>query len=148
MQRFFFVFLILFPLIVFSKIPNDTIKKSKEELLIRKVLDDQISAWNKGDFEQYMIGYWKSDSLRFIGKSGLKYGWQNTLNNYKKSYPDKASMGILKFDVLSVELFSSETAFVIGLWKLTRDAGNIDGVFSLVFKKINGQWLIVCDHSS
>ena len=95
-----------------------------------------------------MSGYWKSDSLRFIGKSGLKYGWQNTLNNYQKSYPDKASMGILVFNVLSVELFSPDLAFVIGLWKLTRDAGNIDGVFSLVFRKINGQWLIVCDHSS
>jgi len=148
MKNFIFVFIILFPLIVFSKNANDTIKKNKEELLIRKVLDDQIIAWNRGDLEQYMSGYWKSDSLRFIGKSGLKYGWQNTLNNYKKSYPDKASMGILVFNVLSVELFSPDIAFVIGLWKLTRDAGNIDGVFSLVFRKINGQWLIVCDHSS
>jgi ketosteroid isomerase-like protein len=148
MQRIIFVFIFLFPLIVFSGIPNDTIKKSNAELLIRKVLDDQITAWNNGNIDQYMSGYWKSDSLRFIGKSGLKYGWQNTLNNYKKSYPDKASMGILAFNVLSVELFSPDIAFVIGLWKLTRDAGNIDGVFSLVFRKINGQWLIVCDHSS
>jgi ketosteroid isomerase-like protein len=148
MKNFIFVFIILFPLIGFSKNPNDTIKKNKEELLIRKVLDDQIKAWNRGDLEQYMSGYWKSDSLRFIGKNGLKYGWQNTLNNYKKTYPDKATMGVLVFNVLSVELFSSDIAFVIGLWKLTRDAGNIDGVFSLVFRKINGQWLIVCDHSS
>ena len=115
---------------------------------IKKVLYDQQVAWNNGDMEEYMKGYWNSDSLVFIGKSGPKYGWKNTLENYKKSYPDKRMMGVLSFDILKVEQLSNEAAFVIGKWKLVREKDEPQGCFTLLFKKINGTWFIVTDHSS
>ena len=58
--------------------------QSSDELTIRKVLDNQIKAWNKGDIEDFMQGYWKNDSLMFIGKNGINWGWQKTLENYKE----------------------------------------------------------------
>lgn len=95
-----------------------------------------------------MNGYWNNDSLKFIGKSGIQYGWQQTLENYKKSYPDKSTMGILKFDIVKIESLSKNSAFVIGKWALTRDKGDVSGFFTLLFRIIDGKWLIVCDHSS
>ncbi|HQX40352.1 MAG TPA: DUF4440 domain-containing protein, partial [Niabella sp.] len=74
--------------------------QSKDEKTILAVFDKQLVAWNNADLDAFMEGYWKSDSLRFIGKTGITYGWQNTLNNYKKGYADKAAMGELKFDIL------------------------------------------------
>lgn len=115
---------------------------------IRKVLRDQQEAWNNGNMEEYMKGYWNSDSLVFIGKSGPRYGWKNTLENYKKSYPDKRTMGFLTFDILKVEQLSVDVAFVIGKWKLSREKDEPQGSFTLLFKKINGEWVIVTDHSS
>jgi len=122
-------------------------KKNAEET-IKKVLFTQEKDWNNGNLETYMQGYWKNDSLKFIGKSGIQYGWQQTLDNYKKSYPDKATMGILKFDIVKVEVLSESSAFVIGKWALIREKGNIDGYFTLLFKMVDGRWVIVCDHSS
>jgi Domain of unknown function (DUF4440) len=116
--------------------------------IIRKTLDTQTQAWNEGNLENFMAGYWQSDSLKFIGKSGITYGWLPTLNNYKKSYPDKAAMGILTFDILSIEITSNTTAFVIGKWKLQRQNDEPKGYFTLFWRKIKGKWLIVADHSS
>lgn len=95
-----------------------------------------------------MQGYWKSDSLKFIGKSGITYGWRATLENYKKSYPDTAAMGKLKFDLLEVKRLSVMYFFVIGKWHLARTDGDLKGYFTLLFKKIKGTWVIVADHSS
>ena len=108
----------------------------------------QELAWNRGDLEAFMEGYWRSDSLRFIGSSGLTYGWQQTLDNYKKGYPDTDAMGKLKFTILSVEQLSKRSAFVIGKWHLTRKAGDLSGHYTLLWKKIKGKWVIVADHSS
>jgi hypothetical protein len=117
---------------------------------IRQVLKMQQSAWNKGDIPEFMQSYWHSDSLMFIGKKGITRGWQNTLDNYRKSYPDQATMGELQFEIISVELFSKTTAQVIGKWNLKRntDKGDLGGHFTLIFKKINKHWLIVSDHTS
>lgn len=95
-----------------------------------------------------MQGYWKSDELTFIGSRGVTKGWQKTLDNYKKAYPNQESMGKLTFTVLSMEKISKKSVFVIGKWHLKRKIGNIEGHFSLVWKKIKGKWLIVADHSS
>lgn len=114
---------------------------------IQSVLRKQEADWNKGKIEDYMQGYWKSDSLRFVGKNGIQYGWQKTLDNYKKSYPDTASMGQLSFDFLYHEV-TATTCFIIGKWYLKRDKGDLSGHFSLYLKKINGNWVIVADHSS
>ena len=90
-----------------------TISES-DRLKILKALENQRTAWNEGDIEKYMDGYWKSDSLRFIGKRGVQYGWKATLENYKKGYPTKEAMGKLSFEVISLEEIGNETAFMIG----------------------------------
>jgi len=122
--------------------------QSKDENTIRTILATQTNAWNRGDLEKFMEGYWRSDSLMFIGKSGVTYGWQNTLNNYKKGYPDTASMGQLKFDILQVKRLSVLYFSVVGKWQLTRSIGDVGGHFTLLFKKIKNQWVVVSDHSS
>ena len=118
------------------------------EKKIRSLLHTQTAAWNKGDLEGFMQTYWKSDSLMFIGKSGVTKGWQQTLDNYKKGYPDAAAMGKLAFDILKIEKLSGDHYFVVGKWMLTRTIGDIGGHFTLLLKKINGEWKIVADHSS
>lgn len=122
--------------------------KSVVENDIQAVLAKQESDWNEGNIEGFMEGYWKSDSLQFIGKSGLTKGWLATLNGYKKSYPGKAGMGILQFDLLSFQQLSDSSALVIGNYRLRREEKLDKGIFSLVWRKINGQWLIVADHTS
>lgn len=120
-----------------------------DKTLILQLLINQKNAWNDGNLEQYMMGYWKSDSLSFIGKKGITKGWQATFDNYKKSYPDKESMGQLEFDILKVEILSPTHAYVVGKWDLTRnEKGNIGGYFSLLLKKLGKRWVIVSDHSS
>jgi uncharacterized protein (TIGR02246 family) len=120
----------------------------KGEAAIRRLLADQTTAWNRGDVESFMQTYWKSDSLLFIGKSGVTRGWLQTLNNYKKGYPDKEAMGQLSFDIIEVRPLSSQYYFVVGKWMLQRTAGNLSGHYTLLMQKIRGEWKIVADHSS
>jgi len=114
---------------------------------IMNVMSKQEKDWNDGNIEAFMQGYWQSDSLMFIGKNGIKYGWENTLNNYKKSYPNKALMGKLKFKVLKLSINRDE-AYMLGSWYLTRGNDSLNGYFTLYWKKINGNWLITIDHTS
>ncbi len=122
--------------------------QNKDEQIIRSILADQTVQWNKGNIEAFMQGYWKSDSLLFVGKTGPKYGFKTTLENYKKNYPDAATMGKLDFDILKVQKLSPDYYFVLGKWALTRTIGNVSGHYTLLFRKINTQWVIVVDHSS
>jgi ketosteroid isomerase-like protein len=121
---------------------------SQDKQAITKLMNDQQIAWSKGDMEGFMQGYWKSDSLMFIGKRGPTYGWQQTLDNFKKSYPDKAAMGKLTFRIDKVELLGARDAFVMGAWSLAREKDTPGGYFTLWFRKINGEWKIICDHTS
>lgn len=122
--------------------------QSKDEQTIRSLIEEQRLAWNTGDKEKFMQTYWQSDSLMFIRKSGVTYGWQNTLNNYKKGYPDTATMGKLNFDILEMKRLSVMYFFVVGKWHLTRSIGDVGGHFTLLFKKVKNKWVIVADHSS
>jgi ketosteroid isomerase-like protein len=123
--------------------------QNQDRKAILDVLDKQVLAWNSGNIPAFMEGYHNSDSLSFIGANGPTYGWQNTLNNYKKRYPDLATMGQLKFDLLKIQVFEGRTAHVVGKWHLTRpEKGNVGGFYSLVFRKIKGKWLIISDHTS
>ena len=120
-----------------------------EEDQIRAVLNKQVQSWDCGDLKGFMKGYWESDSLMFIGKKGITYGYEQTLANYRKSYPDMDQMGELQFDLIKIDLISPGAAVVIGKWSLRREkVGDLSGYFTLLLKKINGQWLIVSDHSS
>jgi ketosteroid isomerase-like protein len=122
--------------------------QSNDGQVILQLLEKQRTAWNNGDLSSFMDTYWKNDSLMFIGKSGITYGWQNTLNNYKKGYPDTATMGKLNFNILHVKRLSVLYYSVVGKWHLKRSVGDVGGHFTLLFKKIGNRWLIVSDHSS
>lgn len=122
--------------------------QSADEASVRKILAEQTASWNQGNLEDFMQGYWKNDSLMFIGSNGVTYGWQNTLNNYKKNYGNPDKMGKLAFTLLKVERLSADYFFVVGRWQLTRNAGNIGGHYDLIFRKIDGKWVIISDHSS
>lgn len=122
--------------------------QNKDKQAILSILQSQTTEWNKGNIDSFMGGYWKNDSLMFIGKSGLTYGYNNTLKNYKKNYPNAAAMGKLNYNIIKVQPLSSDTYFVLGKWMLTRSIGNISGHYTLIFRKINQQWVIVSDHSS
>lgn len=122
--------------------------QSKEEKAIRQLLSTQTESWNRGNIEDFMQTYWKSDSLMFIGKSGVHFGWQETLNNYKKSYPDTTAMGRLSFDIITIKKLSPEYYYVVGKWMLKRTIGDLSGHYDLLLRKINGKWYIISDHSS
>lgn len=122
-------------------------QQSQEKEAILEVMSQQEQDWNNGDIDAFMQGYWQSDSLLFVGKNGIKYGWQTTLENYKKSYPDKSTMGKLSFIIEKLEV-ENQAAFMLGKWNITRDGGNIGGYFTLYWKKIDGKWVIVLDHTS
>jgi len=127
---------------------SSVIAQTKAELVIRQILSKQTTAWNAGNIDAFMQGYWQSDSLMFIGKSGVTYGWQKTLDNYKKNYPDAKAMGKLDFTILETKRLSVLYYFVVGKWHLTRTIGDLNGCFTLLFKKIKKSWVIVSDHSS
>ena len=115
---------------------------------IRKVMADQAEAWNRGSIEDFMKGYWNNDSLVFVGKSGPTYGYARTLDNYKKRYDSPEKMGKLFFTLLSIRQLSPDYCFVLGKWLLKRPAGDVGGTYSLLFRKIDGRWVIVVDHTS
>lgn len=122
---------------------------SADQTAIRKIMDDQAAAWNRGDLEAFMsIGYWKSDKLKFVSGDRITFGWQPTLDNYKKSYATTALMGKLTFSGLEIEVLSKDAAFVTGSWSLAREKDNPKGKFTLLFRKFKEGWRIVTDHSS
>ena len=113
--------------------------QSPDEQYIRTKLGQQVAAWNRSDVEAYMQFYWHSDSLMYIGKSGI---------NYTKRYPDPAAMGHLTDKIIVIKLLSPDYMQVIGQWHLTRSIGDIEGYYTLLIRKISGHWLIVQDHTS
>ena len=113
-----------------------------------EIMNHQQLAWNNGDIDAFMLGYWKSDSLQFIGKSGITMGWQATLDNYKKSYPNQSAMGKLTFNNLDCEVLGVDVHYIIGQWTLHRTTDTLQGHYTLLWKKISGEWVIVRDHSS
>jgi ketosteroid isomerase-like protein len=122
-------------------------QKDKNQIL--SILDRQTKAWNNGNVDEFMIGYWESDSLMYIGKSGITYGYKPTLASYKKNYPNKSAMGTLKFDIMKVDFISEDACFVVGKWHLTRpEKGDVGGHYTLLWRKMKGNWVIVADHSS
>ncbi len=122
--------------------------QTKDAKAILILLEQQEKAWNQGALDQFMEGYWENDSLVFVGKNGLTYGYKNTLANYKKNYANNAQMGQLKFTILSMQPLANQYYSVIGKWALSRTIGNLDGHYTLLLRKIKGQWKIIADHSS
>ena len=120
-------------------------KEDSEAILA--VLESQRMAWSNGDIETFMEGYWKNDSLKFYGAGGITYGWENTLSRYKKGYPTKDHTGKLEFKINALTQINSDTYYVMGEFFLKRHVGNANGIFMIIFKKINGVWKIIADTS-
>ncbi len=134
--------------LVFLFVPMMGLSQSKDEQQILSVLSKQTAAWNQGDFDQFMVGYLHTDSLMFIGKSGIIYGYAATLSNYKKSYSGADKMGKLSFEILHLKKLGRKHYLVVGKWSLKRTAGDVGGYYTLTFEKQNNGWVIVADHSS
>jgi hypothetical protein len=140
MRRIILLTLVMNTVMAFAQ-NNDARKIVVENMKI------QETAWNNADIAGFMKYYWKSDSLKFIGSKGITYGWQKTYDNYVKGYPTKEAMGILTFTIKETTQLSETSMYVIGQWELRKEkpAG---GYFTLLWKNINGQWVIVADHTS
>ena len=123
-------------------------QNTKSEKAVINLLNQQSADWNRGDIEAFMQGYWNSPHLTFIGSRGVTNGWDETLANYKKGYPDKAAMGKLRFELSDVRQLSSKVVSVVGKFILDRKDETLDGHFLLIVKKIKGKWLLVADHTS
>ena len=121
---------------------------AEAEAEIKSVMKMQEKAWSDGDVHQFMEGYWKSENLSFVGKSGVNKGWQTTLDNYIKGYPTPDAMGTLTFEILEMNRISNDTYHMIGRYTLIRKEDKPTGLFTLIWKYINGKWLIVSDHTS
>ena len=147
MKPIFLALLTIMSLSVFSQ-TKPARPAGGDETEVRNVLAKQNAAWNRGDVDAFMFGYWENDSLMFIGKSGITYGYKNTLANYKRNYPDTTAMGKLTFTLIQVKQLSREYFHVTGKYYLTRTIGDASGHFTLVFRKIDGKWVIISDHSS
>ena len=119
-----------------------------DEQIIVSHLQAQQECWNNGDIDCFMSHYWNNDSLMFVSGSRVSYGWQSVTDNYKKKYYSKELMGKLQFEIVKVEYLSPESYLAIGSWDLKRPSGNIGGMFSLLWKKVEGEWVIVLDHTS
>ena len=134
--------------LVFLFVPMMGLSQSKDERQILSVLSKQTAAWNQGDFDQFMVGYLHTDSLMFIGKSGITYGYAATLSNSKKSNSGADKMGKLSFEILHLKKLGRKHYLVVGKWSLKRTAGDVGGYYTLTFEKQNNGWVIVADHSS
>lgn len=140
------ILIFLFLLTVFSI--TGSAQNSKIESDIRAVMNDQVAAWNRGDIEGFMHGYWNSEKLTFVSGANVTRGWQPTLDRYKKSYDSRAKMGTLAFSDLEITVLSKDAAVVLGSWSLAREKDNPHGKFTLVFRKFKDGWRIVQDHTS
>jgi ketosteroid isomerase-like protein len=116
---------------------------------IRQVLDEQVAAWNKGDLERFMIGYWSSPDLSFFSGKDRTFGWRTTLERYQKKYQSEGQeMGQLRFEELNILLLGPDAALVRGRWQLTRKKDAPGGLFTLIFRKMPEGWRIIHDHTS
>lgn len=119
---------------------------NKSEIL--EVFNQQELAWNRGDIPAFMEGYWKSEDLAFSGSSGAVFGWEATKERYLKSYPDTTAMGKLTFEVIKLQQVKDGVAQMIGSFYLKRTIGDLSGYFTLVWRKFDGKWVIISDHTS
>jgi len=129
-------------------VPAMSPRSSQAEAGIRAVLDSQVAAWNRGDLEGFMRGYWKSDRTAFVGSSGIFRGWQALLERYRRTYPDRAAMGRLAFSDVEITVLAPDGVLVFGRWELERASDHPGGVFTLVARKFPEGWRIIHDHTS
>ena len=122
--------------------------RAADSTAITAVLKAQVAAWNRGDVDAFLEGYWRSPEVSFGGASGFTKGWEGVRDRYKKNYSDRAAMGTLDFSSLEFRFLGPDAALVLGHWHLKREKGDVGGVFSLVWQRFPEGWRIVHDHTS
>ena len=122
--------------------------KKKDSLMILNVLNEQKIAWNDNNINNFMQGYLKSDKLVFSGSNGPVFGWNFVKDRYLKTYSTKELMGYLSFEINDLFLITKKVAILLGKFNLQRKNEKLSGYFTLIFKKISGNWYIVSDHTS
>ena len=132
---------------VFVQLTSSDANES-ESTQIRALLDQQTAAWNRGDIEAFMVGYWKSEETEFVGASGVSRGWQALLDRYRKNYPDRKTMGQLSFSILEIHVVCTDAAYAIGQFELKREDDRLTGFFTLNFRRFAEGWRIVADHTT
>ncbi len=119
---------------------------------IRRMLEAQAAAWNRGDLEGFMAGYARTDSLRFASGGAVQRGRQAALDAYRRGYPDEAAMGTLSFTDVDVDLLCEDRALVFGRWRLRREEDAPHGLFTLIVAQHptddGPAWRIIHDHTS
>jgi beta-aspartyl-peptidase (threonine type) len=140
--------LILFFAVVAIAHAQSPSHRQKAESDILAVMDAQAAAWNRGDVEGFMLGYWNSPDLVFVSGANVTRGWQPTLDRYRKNYDSNEKMGALKFSDVEITVLSKDSAMVLGSWSLARASDNPHGKFTLIFRKFKNGWRIVHDHTS
>ena len=123
-------------------------KDAKISAEVQSVMNAQVLAWNAGDIEGFMRGYWKSEEMKFVSGDNVSRGWQAALDRYKKNYDSKAKMGVLMFSEVEVNVITKDSTVVLGSWSLAREKDNPKGKFTLIFRKFKDGWKIVHDHTS
>ena len=120
----------------------------ENEKAIEKILLAQVAAWNAGDIDGYMKGYWNSDSTVFVSGGSLTRGYSGVLSRYKKSYDTREKMGKLEFAELQVRMVTQTLGVATGVWRLHRANDQPWGRFTLLVEKKPEGWRIVHDHTS
>jgi len=146
MKNAIFFLIILFAVSTAHSQSAKDVSKAKTDIVA--VMDAQAAAWNRGDVDEFMRGYWNSSELVFVSGDGVTRGWQPTLDRYKKNYNSREKMGVLKFSDLEIDVLSKTSAVVLGSWSLIRSNDNPHGKFTLIFKKFGDGWKIIHDHTS
>jgi uncharacterized protein (TIGR02246 family) len=138
-----FLLILIFSVGAFAQTKNE-----KAKAAIRAVLDTQVAAWNKGDIDGFIKGYWNSPEMTFVSGNNVTRGWQPTLERYKKSYDTRAKMGVLSFSELEITILGKDAALVLGRFTLVRETDKPTGMFTLTFRKFKDGWKIILDHTS
>lgn len=141
----------IFIFIIFLGLTANVFAQSNDEktkAAIRKVMDEQAAAWNRGDIEGFMQGYWNSPEMMFVSGDTMTKGWQPTLERYKKSYDTREKMGVLSFSELEITVIGKESAVVFGRFTLERKDDKPTGLFTLNFRKFKTGWKVILDHTS
>ena len=123
-------------------------RDAKTIAAVRAVLDAQVAAWNRGDIEGFMDGYWRSPETVFVSGDTVTHGWQTVLDRYKKGYDTRDKMGTLTFSDLEIKVIGKDTAVAMGRWQLTRAQDTPHGRFTLIFRRTQQGWRIIHDHTS
>lgn len=140
--------LLTFILLMFFAVSVSAQKDEKIKTEIRKVMDAQTTAWNSGDIDGFMQGYWKSPQMTFVSGDNVTKGWQETTDRYKRNYNTREKMGTLVFSELEIEILSKDSAKVLGRWKVAHEPKDSQGRFTLIFRKFKEGWRIIHDHTS